>query len=69
MGKTVKVDADVWDEVVKHYMTVKEPTDADRRVIAYIMDKLNRQMRREDFRDAQARYARLNAWADKNGEG
>lgn len=67
MGKTVKVDADVWDEVVKHYMTVKEPTDADRRVIAYIMDKLSRQMRREDFRESQARYARINAWT--KGEG
>ena len=67
MGKTVKVDADVWDEVVKHYMTVKEPTDADRRVIAYIVDKLNRQMRREDFKEAQARYARINAWT--KGEG
>ena len=67
MAKTVKIDADIWDAIVAHYSVLKEPTDVDRRVIAYMCDKLDRQMRRDDFKDAQARYARMNEY--KNGEG
>ena len=64
---SIKVDAEIWDEIVKHYMTIKEPTSADRRVIGFIIDKENRRMVREDFKEAQARHARLRDWLDPSG--
>lgn len=64
---SIKVDAEIWDEIVKHYMTIKEPTPADRRVIGFIIDKENRRMAREDFKEAQARHARLRDWSAPSG--
>lgn len=64
---SIKVDAEIWDEIVKHYMDLKEPTPADRRVIGFIIDKENRRMAREDFKEAQARHARLRDWLDPSG--
>jgi len=64
---SIKVDAEIWDEIVKHYMDLKEPTPADRRVIGFIIDKENRRMAREDFKEAQARHARLRDWSKPSG--
>lgn len=64
---SIKVDAEIWDEIVKHYMDLKEPTPADRQVIGFIIDKENRRMAREDFKEAQARHARLRDWSKPSG--
>lgn len=64
---SVKVDTAIWDEIVKHYMNLKEPTPADRRVMGFIIDKENRRMAREDFKEAQARYARIREWSEPSG--
>lgn len=64
---SIKVDIAVWDEIVSHYMNVKEPTPADRIVLKFIIDKEARRQDREDFKEAQARYARLRDWSDPSG--
>lgn len=62
---SVKVDENIWDLIVAHYASISSPTLDDRKVMDFIADKLNRQMRREDFKDAQARYMRMNTWTTK----
>ena len=62
---SVKVDENIWDLIVAHYASISSPTADDRKVMDFIADKLNRQMRREDFKDAQARYMRMNTWTTK----
>lgn len=62
---SVKVDENIWDLIVAHYASISSPTSDDRKVMDFIADKLNRQMRREDFKDAQARYMRMNTWTTK----
>ena len=73
---SVKVDENIWDLIVAHYASISSPTSDDRKVMDFIADKLNRQMRREDFkemrrmnredfRESQARYARLRDWTNK----
>lgn len=56
---SVKVDASIWDEIVAHYSNLQNPTPADRRVMKFILDKEARRQAREDFREDQARYARI----------
>lgn len=56
---SVKVDAAIWDEIVAHYSNLQDPTPADRRVMKFILDKEARRQAREDFREDQARYARI----------
>lgn len=62
---SVKVDENIWDLIVTHYASISSPTVDDRKVMDFIADKLSRQMRREDFKDAQARYMRMNTWTTK----
>lgn len=64
---SIKVDVAIWDEIVSHYMNLKEPTPADRRVLGYMIDKEQRRMAREDFKEAQARHARLRDWSAPSG--
>ena len=56
---SVKVDAAIWDEIVAHYSNLQDPTPADRRAIRFILDKEVRRQAREDFKEDQARYARI----------
>lgn len=65
MGKSIKIDSDIWELIISHYSAIQEPTDEDKRVMSFIADKINRQIRREDFRESQARYARLRDWTNK----
>jgi len=65
---SVRVDAEIWEEIVKHYMSIKVPTPADRRVMGFIIDKEQRRMAREDFKESQARYARLRDWSNRPGD-
>lgn len=58
----VQIDVSIWDLIVEHYTTIKEPTESDERVMRYIIDKEYRRMAREDFLDARARHARMDDW-------
>ena len=62
---SVKVDENIWDLIVTHYASISSPSADDRRVMAFITDKEVRRMNREDFRESQARYARLRDWTNK----
>lgn len=68
MGKSIKIDTDIWDLIVTHYTTINNPTDEDRRVMKYIVDKEGRRASREDFLDSRARYARMRDWEEKTPE-
>lgn len=59
MGKTVKIDAAVWDLICEHYAGLSAPSESDKVVIRYIVDKMRRQMEHDDYLSSKARYARL----------
>ena len=64
---SVKVDAAIWDEIVAHYAGLQDPTPADQRVMRFIIDKEARRQAREDFREDQARYARIRDLSTSSG--
>lgn len=58
----VLIDDWVWDAIVEHYSTIREPVEADKQVMRYIIDKESRRQDRADYLDSRARYARLRDW-------
>ena len=49
MAKKVLIESWVWDAICAHYAQMAEPSEDDRRVIAYMMDKLGRQIAHEAY--------------------
>lgn len=61
--KCVKVDEGIWGMIVAHYAELRDPTPDDEKVMWYIIDKEARRQAREDFREDQARFARIRDWS------
>ena len=58
----VMIDTEVWDLIKTHYKGINDSgsaSDADRRVISYILDKELAQFRRESYLEDRARTTRL----------
>lgn len=45
----VQIDAWAWDLICDHYARLSDPEPDDRRVMAYIADKISRQISREAY--------------------
>lgn len=45
----VQIEDWVWDLIVEHYATVKDPSPDDRRVMEYIIDKEGRRIARDAY--------------------
>lgn len=54
----VQIDSEVWDAICTHYAGLEHPTEQDRAVIAYIADKIGRQVAHDSYM-AERRAAAL----------
>lgn len=54
----VQIDSEVWDAICAHYAALEHPTEQDKTVIAYIADKIGRQVAHDSYM-AERRAAAL----------
>lgn len=59
----VQIDAQIWDLIVAHYATIKDPSPDDQAVIRYICDKESRRMAHDVYM-AERRLASLDVTED-----
>ncbi len=45
----VLIESWAWNAICEHYSQIEEPSEDDKRVIAYMMDKLGRQIAHEVY--------------------
>ena len=45
----VLIESWAWDAICEHYSQIEEPSEDDKRVMQYIMDKLKRQIAHETY--------------------
>lgn len=60
----VQIEDWVWDLIVEHYATVKDPSPDDTKVMRYILDKESRRLARDAY-SASVRLDKYSVKTDK----